>query len=108
MSSYSQLNNYNNYTASSCDRMSVPRGAMSVQVVPVYSPPGYDTLTHGECADRHLSISQAYPANCDKFVARLCDCNCKGGVPVVPGSKPPVISPTAMSRAMFETYQRPF
>jgi hypothetical protein len=48
---------------------------MAVQVVPVYSPPGYDTLTHGPCAHGHLEINQAYSPVCDKFASRLCDCN---------------------------------
>ncbi len=78
--SYSSLHNYNYYGAESCESIKRPCSAMAVQLIPTYSPPGYDTLTHGPCAYSHLEIGQAYPTNCDKFAARLCDCN-------LPGSK---------------------
>lgn len=105
---------YNNYSANSCQPLQAPCSAMAVQVVPVYSPPGYESLTHGPCAFDHLNISQAYPSNCDKFTQRLCDCNCSGGVrpgPIVmpkPSLPPPPISPSAIAQNMFESYKRPY
>lgn len=71
--SYNTLQNYNAYDASSCQdgRIKAP---ISIQVVPVYGAPGYETLTHGGvCSGGHVEILQAYPSVCDKFVQRACD-----------------------------------
>ena len=74
--SYSTLGSYNSYGAGSCQSIRAPTSAMAVQVVPVFSPPGYDTLTRGgSCSGKHLEIMQAYSPVCDKFASRLCDCN---------------------------------
>ncbi len=98
--SYSTLMDYNSYAAGSCQQpMRAPISAMAVQVVPVYSPPGYEALTHGPCAGDHLNITQAYPSNCDKFVQRLCDCNC--GQPQMPMPMP-MPSPSGANSMAFD------
>ena len=104
------LNDYNNYAASSCSGIRGPQaaqgalGPMAIQVVPVYSPPGYDTLTHGPCAASHLDISQAYPSQCDRFVQRLCDGNIQGHS--APHANHGQIAPSRMAQTMFESYQK--
>ena len=58
----------------------VPAGvpSMAVQIVPTYSAPGYNALTHGQqvpgCGG-HFTISNAYPSyanNCTRYTTRLC------------------------------------
>ena len=58
----------------------VPSGvpSMAVQIVPNYSAPGYDALTHGlnvpSCSG-YFGIGKAYPSysnNCTRFTTRLC------------------------------------
>jgi hypothetical protein len=80
MSFYSNLASYNNYGAQSCESIKAPCSAMAIQTVPVYSPPGYETFSGSMCGQGHLGIMEAYGQTCDKFAARLCDCN-------LPGSK---------------------
>ena len=82
--SYHTLQNYNSYEAGSCCTNDAPT-PMSIQVVPVYSPPGYDALTYGQCSEGHVSITDAYSKNCDQTASRLCGCNFPGPT----GSAPP-------------------
>ena len=72
MSYYSRLDNYNRYSADSCAQNKQCNN-IPINVVPVYSPPGYESLTRGgPCSTDHLEMDQAYAPMCDQYSAQIC------------------------------------
>lgn len=78
--SYNTLDTYSGgkYTP----RAPIPAGTpdMGVQIVPVYQPMSYDTLSNGgktTCGGYYTIVDgySSYDQNCTKFVKRVCSSN---------------------------------
>ena len=78
---YMTLGNYNSWGTKSMNTIHppIPNGtpSMAVMSIPVYSMPGYETLTHNGMVNGsgYFSIGGAYanfPRSCDRFANRSC------------------------------------
>lgn len=98
--SYNTLSSYNAFYGkpSSCGgrtcsgiRPPVPSCAPSMEIplVPVYSAPGYDALTHGAPDNGdYFRVYDAYPSNCTKMMKRY-DCSAAKPAAAMPEPHPP-------------------
>ena len=78
---YQTLGSYNSFNTKSLNTIHppVPNGtpSMQIQVVPIFSMPGYEALTHDNSMNGsgYFTINSAYPnfpRSCDRFAQRAC------------------------------------
>jgi len=82
-SGYATLSSYNQGCNGGNTLAPVPSStpSMSVQIIPQFSAPGYDFLSHNNApsaGNGYFTVTGAYPSaanngGCTSFVARLCD-----------------------------------